>query len=538
MDLFADLVRSNAANMKHFVLDWQRYSRGCHIDSVFSGSIKLRNNFSVDFDTVNGIDWAQDFSKNRNVNYLWLYSLDYVGILLDAHSRGCGDKYLDCAITVVESFCRFYCESPENKRKVMYLNDTGSSFDHATSTRSNVLVKYVCSVIGSGRGLDLEPVIGCLHDAALFMVDDKNYSKSNHGTMTDIALSQIGVLAGVGSGIGRVFFEKANDRLIDSVLRTFDADGFANENTIGYHRFNMHLFKSVILNFEGWGVSSRFADVASPILVKAQRALQLCVWPDGSIPPIGDSAVYEKAAESINESMAFLESGLAIVKNDDLYVSVICGRRGDAHKQVDDTSITIRYKNTDIVVDGGHLGYDRLDPYRKTLESSYGHSGIFPDFVEGAAARVYLEMKSEGEICEFADCGESVSIVAKISYPDAGYSVVRTVTVVFPNVILIKDSVLSTNEAVSTTQRLLFGDALTEIGLKGSSQVSLGNDKLKAVVTFGGANAEVSLHHGMKGKEPRGWCSKKAGKKDPCYEVVRSLSGGAFELETRIEIIE
>lgn len=538
MELFADLVYGNASGLNHFVVDWQRYHKGCNAESLLSGVITLRNKVKVECKSLHDIKWDLEFSVNRNANYLWLYSLDYVGTLVDAYSRDFGEIYLDCAIGIVESFCRFYHESEQNKAKIAYLNETGASYDHATSTRANVLVSYLCAVIRSDRKIDLYPVISCIHDAAIFMYDDRHHSKSNHGTMTDIALSQIGVLAGLSSESGRRFFEKANDRLIDSVLRTFDSDGYANENTVGYHRFNVQLFKSVIDNFSNWGVESRFGDIASPIIDKALRAFQICVWQDGSIPPIGDSAVYENAAESLNVSKAFFESGMAVIKDDDLYVSLICGRRGDAHKQVDDTSITVRYKNTDIIIDGGHLSYDRLDPYRRSLESSLGHSGVFPEFVEGVSPYSYLSVKQDASILKFSRNDASVDVSAQLSFPGRGYTVSRTVSVFFPRLIVIRDEVDSEDCEVQTTQRFLFGSSLNEVEFNQPGVVVLHGERFRVVVTMKGVGSSLTLCRGLEGVRPRGWSSQKSGVKDPCYELARKAIGGKLSFETCIEIID
>jgi hypothetical protein len=538
MELFANLVCGNASGLNNFVIDWQRYHKGCNAESLLSGVITLRNKVKVECKSLHDIEWGLEFSLNRNANYLWLYSLDYVGTLVDAYSRGFGEIYLDCAVSIVESFCRFYHESEGNKTKIAYLNKSGASYDHATSTRANILVRYLCAVIKSDRKVDLSPVISCIHDAAIFMYDDRNHSESNHGVMTDIALSQIGVLAGLSSELGMVFFEKANDRLIDSVLRTFDSDGYANENTVGYHRFNVQLFKSVISKFSDWGVESRFGDIAPPIIDKALRAFQICVWQDGSIPPIGDSAVYENAAESLNISKVFSESGMAVIKDDDLYVSLICGRRGDAHKQVDDTSITVRYKNTDIVIDGGHLSYDRLDPYRLSLESSLGHSGVFPEFIEGIPSNSYLEVKQAASITNISKSDASVDISAQLSFPDHGYAVNRTVSVIFPRLIVIRDEIDSEDCEMQTTQRFLFGKNLNEIEFNQPGVLTLHDKDFRVIVTMKEVSSGLTLCRGLVGERPRGWSSQKSGVKDPCYELTQKAIGGKLLFETCMEIID
>ena len=129
----------------------------------------------------------------------------------------------------------------------------------------------------------------------------------------------------------------------NSARAPLTADGLCNENTIGYHDFNLSFI-------EGWssfanitGLSETLVSVLEETILRATSALEFCVWQDGSIPPLGDSAVYRTKTVSRNKSRCFYESGFAVVKNDDLYLSILCGAPTETHKQVDDLSITLRF---------------------------------------------------------------------------------------------------------------------------------------------------------------------------------------------------
>ncbi|MFP3500692.1 hypothetical protein SB759_41430, partial [Pseudomonas sp. SIMBA_059] len=57
----------------------------------------------------------------------------------------------------------------------------------------------------------------------------------------------------------------------------------------------------------------------------------------------------------------------------------------------------------------------------------------------------------------------SVDISAQLSFPDHGYAVNRTVSVIFPRLIVIRDEIDSEDCEMQTNQRFLFGKNLNEI---------------------------------------------------------------------------
>jgi hypothetical protein len=90
----------------------------------------------------------------------------------------------------------------------------------------------------------------------------------------------------------RKYLDVATERILELGKHSFDRDGLCNENTIGYHCHNLNLYRGLVEFCKHYGLSGDLVDFLEKTVVRATRALEFCVWQDGSIPPIGDSAVY------------------------------------------------------------------------------------------------------------------------------------------------------------------------------------------------------------------------------------------------------
>ena len=544
IDYFAQNLVENVKNLPEVRLDWRKFSKNPEIESVFSGFLVLRTGFRLPLGLDFSIDWRFSFSENVQSNVLWLYSLDYVGTLFSAYESVNQEKYLIAAVGIVQSFLDFVDESDENRLLILTLRRGGSSQDHAVATRTNVFVKILHILGGLDKYHNLAfRVARCLHTHGLFLMDDGNYAQSNHGIMSDLALAQLGAALGIASVQGTQFLNKAIFRLISAIHRTFDRDGFANENTVGYHRFNMVLYGEAVMWFSKWQVDERFASEARPILQRAETALRFAVWPDGSIPPIGDSPVYSKVTRSINKSCLFSESHFGVIKSDDLYVSFVCGWRSKGHKQVDDTSLTIRYLNTDIVIDAGSYSYDRKDPLRQCLESSFGHSGIFLTAMDGLSPSAYFRLEPAAKITDWVEHPLGVRVMGEVKFAKWGVTLHRRVEVLWPNRILVSDQVIIDEgfPPMTARQSWLLGEGMRfgkpwEDGAH--ETVILDNGTVCATLRFSNSSEKSSTetYFGSTHPSARGWCSQTFGKISPTMELSRYQSGMLMEFNVEIEL--
>ena len=460
-------------------------------------------------------DWDQSFPSLVASNILWLYSLEYVGALLSRYEESGEVQHLARAMELVASFFR-YIEAPANWAAVA-TNRGHSSVDHAMAIRANVFVKFiqVLRVAGDAAGPSANLLRQCvrwLYRHALWMYADRHYARNNHGVMVDFALIQCARQFERTPWLQEALLSKADERLCSMLQGAFDQDGLCDENTIGYHVFNLDLYRGIEDYRRQSGLGGRFLEVAPPILRKAEHALGLCLWQDGSVPPIGDSPVYRIDTAPINRSKWFRDSHFLVVKNDDLYLSLICGSRSDCHKHVDDSSITLRYRGENILVDGGSYRYDRNDPLRQCVESARGHSGVFLSCLDGMPTREYLLPRTRGraDILSFEE--DACASVATCAYTlfDGAVRVERTVGVLWPDEVVLSDRVtIDPHRAPErAVQRLLMGPQLSlQERRDGDRQLLFRGRRVHVAVTHLTGSA-CDLYRGEEGPPARGWYSE------------------------------
>jgi hypothetical protein len=101
------------------------------------------------------------------------------------------------------------------------------------------------------------------------------------------------------------YLDVATTRIVELGKGSFDREGLCNENTIGYHNFNLKLYRSLVVFCKHYGLSETLVNFLEQTILRATRALEFCVWQDGFIPPLGDSAVYPTKIVSRNKSRWF-----------------------------------------------------------------------------------------------------------------------------------------------------------------------------------------------------------------------------------------
>lgn len=512
-------------------------------DLALTGEIRLRTGSTVPLGPDFQVDWTTLFASGRTSNLLHFFSLEYVASLLAAHDASGDERYLAAAIGIVRSFLDHLERSPDDRTAILHLRGSGSN-DHATSKRASILLDFADTLLRLQRepGLALRAA-ALLHVHVAYLLDDANYVDNNHGVMADMALAEVGMALGADTPEGRACLDKAGARLCDAVTRIFDADGYAFENTVGYHRFNLNLFRSALERFAEGGIGGRFAEVAPPILQRADEALRYCVWPDGGIPPIGDSQVFRNAAPSIDRPRLFAQSHFAVIKSPQLYLSFICGKRGKSHKHVDDTSVTLRFAGRDVLIDGGAYNYDNDDPFRRCLSSSFGHSGIFPAQLEALQRRDYHRLKPQARIFEWTEHAWGVTTAGEVRFDDWGILVQRRIEVRWPGTVTIDDTVTADDGAAPVTARqawLLGQDAtITGDAREGEARVVVvqaGGVQATFRFTGSGGEAADSAWRGVTQLPYRGWCSQAKGEVAPTTELARYLTGRRLRFRAEIAL--
>lgn len=486
----------------------------CSGDSValplFTGEI-------VEVSLSHGVQWDRKFATQANSSIMWLFSLAWIGRLLSTFQQRNNDEDLRIAVVGLESFLKYSCglDSQSSIGKI-------PSADHSAATRVRVLIKYI-QVIRERPDVDsalLEKVCDCLNYWSDWLAEPKNYKKNNHGLMGSIALLHSAVQFGTAP-YASAYLEVATNRIIELGKSSFDRDGLCNENSIGYHNFNLHCYRGLLEFCKHYALSETLVDFLEELTLRATKALAFCVWQDGSIPPIGDSAVYRVNIRSRNESRCFYDSGFAVVKNEDLYLSIQCGAPSEIHKQVDDSSMTLRFMNLDILVDGGSYLYDRMNPHRRCVESSLGHSGLFLKEFDGLLRSEFLRKFGpvSGKIERFEESNDGVRVKCVYSVSNGRTVFTRHIFVCWPDEVAIVDSVEFSEIGSSReiVQRFLFGPTL-DARLDETNKLILRSDEFSCTL-FQLLDCEGVLYRGEDTSPVRGWCSYKFKEILPTYGV-------------------
>nr|WP_315481650.1 heparinase II/III family protein [uncultured Undibacterium sp.] len=481
------------------------------------------------------MNWEPEFQSHAATNNVFFYSLQWVGEWLAAYELKQEMVYLSRAVDAVTSYLR-YVESGSVADKTANIR----SSDHSSSIRIRVLIKLLHLSRGQQiASLDFQrATLRHLLCLAEWVFNPENYKANNHGLMSSIALLHVAVQFRYFTGLSAKYESCAFERILSLANSAFDKDGYCNENTIGYHRFNTSLYESVQVFGDAHQISDSALVVLTDKIEKAKNALSYAIWQDGTVPPIGDSPVYEKVSRSINSSKLFSESGFLIIKNDDLYLSLICGSRSWIHKQCDDSSITLRYKNKNILIDAGHYTHDEKDPYRLALAGQRGHSGIFLEKHDAVLREEFMKNASpyEARITEFVEDAKGARAVCHYTLQGGAYRVERRVNVFLPDEILICDRVTSQGgDIVAARQRFIFDPAVT-YNEGGKLKDVQDGGVIAVLMHFSSSNSD--MYHADVPPNARGWCSVKFGELQPTSGLDFVQDGNAMEFVTVIKLAD
>ncbi|WP_085626357.1 MULTISPECIES: heparinase II/III family protein [unclassified Pseudomonas] len=485
------------------------------------------------------IDWRRKFKSNNNSNVMWLLSLNFAGCLLSTFEVNRKSIFLSMATQSIESFLQFVT-IPENR---LYVESIPSG-DHSTATRVKVFIKYLQVTHKSKiEHQDIRfQVCRELYRCLEWLSSEENFQENNHGLMCNIALATASQYYSSRSDLRKKYYSISTFRTLKLAAKAFCADGLCNENTIGYHNYNLQLYQVFFNLLDAKELTSPEFSNLRTIINRAEIALRHCVRQDSSVPPIGDSPVYLLNESSINHSKFFPDSGFAVVKNDDFYLSLQCGSRAETHKQMDDSSITLRYKGVDILIDAGSYSYDREAGFGRYVDSATGHTGIYPLAFDHQRRTEIIKTFGRilGSIDSFCESDSGFEVKCHYTTEDGTVSATRTIIVCWPDEIWINDIIkidkISSSRSFSEAkvQRFLFGPDIT------ISQCDPG------VFTFHGGGISGSLFSlssiggrlvfGQTEPDIRGWHSIKFGEilENSCLEFISTDPVATFTVALKL----
>ena len=433
--------------------------------------IYLPNNVLCTFNR-DDLSWTKVFDNQQHSSLMWLHSLGFLLCLIaDDDFKQNGDHAL------INKFLLSYSDFIIGSKGEEFLNCM-FSIDHCIAIRLRVMGILHEKASTDSFGLDIDSINKIIHFDLKLSAGQDFIKYDNHGMM--LCVSLILVNDYFKNQQARVAFI---NKLIQILNVVFDSDGYVKENTIGYHDFYCKFVgnfvdKYLILRM----VTGHALDECDNDLIdlrrKADSVRSKVVWQCGGIPPIGDSSEYHTKFPSISGLHYFPESGFVVFKNDDFYFSLICGSGSEVHKQMDDTSITLRYKGRDIFVDSGLYNFDWEDPNRRYVASQLGHSGFFAkefdQHLRPIMIRRYGSYKAKVDFCCFNF--DMLVISCSVKIPNL-LNIKRIVVLNVEKLTLnIFDSIHSV-ECFSFVQRFVLpGDTLIQAGSDRSLEFKIKND--------------------------------------------------------------
>lgn len=381
-----------------------------YVKQIMNGEIVLPTALSSsNFNIFN-----ETFEKDVHTSRLYQFSLFWLTPLLNEYIISKDSQLKKIINDFIDNFFIFLDNNFNRLDRIR-------ASDHSASMR---LINFINLI--NHFELDLqekELIINYINHLIIFLQNSLDKIRNNHGIMIIMALLHIIPIINKDDKIYLEIINIIQKDLISLYDDIFYESGYAKENSIFYHTYNIKCFREVEDFCKELDIQINFDEIQKKLTL-SENISQRIIYPDNTIPTIGDSnnGLYTKAP-SINESSFFADAGFAIIKNDDIYFSIKSGMGFPSHKHMDECSITLRYKDVDIIHDCGVYNYDSRDPIRQLLVSPEGHSGIFPSSIKKMAPFTYInELYEYGGVNDFIIDQENVKVNAYLKLKNNFYA--------------------------------------------------------------------------------------------------------------------
>lgn len=424
-------------------------------DAILEYADLLMNNYIV-FDPIwepfkiENIKWDED-PYNHASWVLYYQSLNFIPYLVKAYDQTSDEKYIEKASEYILNWIKF------NKTDEEIISDFTWN-DHGTANRVNNIIHFlsVYRNTDSYSESDYADFVYSLYQHGLFMSNNDNYVKSNHGIMQDQSLLQLSLLFSDFPD-SEEWYQIGLNRLEESMLRDVTSEGVHTEHSPTYHIFVQNLFKQAnsILKANDKNIPEVMNTVKA-----MDEYLKYIKTPSGYTPQIGDTVLfknnhfggYTKLPEKVypESGVGFLNN--AFVKKDDepdIYLMFINAYNSSVHKHKDELSFVLSIDNSDYFVDGGYYNYN------KGRERSY--------FVSPTSHNT-LTLNDTAWLFNKEKIGtpniDSFYLSDKYSYIRGSHTlyddstIIRTIIYLKPGIFIIHDIIDTDNEEYTNMQQL------------------------------------------------------------------------------------
>lgn len=473
-------------------------------NSVYEGNIYLHQ--SLPEIKVENVSEIWDLSgEPLNTYKVYLHSFQFASYLNNGFEETKDEKFLIKFEEILNSWTKYEKETTEH-----FL-----WYDFSVANRVIVLTHFLS--ICNNYNFELSnkttaKLLESLISHGEFLYLDQNYVNNNHGIMMDRALLQLSQFF-KSTDYYIKWSQKAIDRLESQIETSFTSDYINVENSPEYHYHTYNLFKELADFIDKNNVETNM-DLNGYLNNVRQRHLEL-LKPDLTYPLLGDTNKQTFDSEKyIPKSVVYKNSGLAVLKTAENYLTLKSGSLNKSHKHFDDLSITFSYKGQDLLIDGGKYNYNNKDPFRKYIISPFAHNQIVINGESYSLKNMSLE---KANISYFV-LNEKFDIVELNNNLYEGTEIKRICLYLKPNIIFLIDTVKSTNIMESISQVYNIDSNLTVNSLSNSKLNGSTNDLNfniyqlfsvdKCVYNFGNEIGVI-----------RGYNSVKFGELKPCHNV-------------------
>lgn len=360
-------------------------------DDILSNNLYLCRGLYLKPTATNIFDTKLE--RNAVMEREYLFAMDYMSYLLSAYDITKKIVYKQKFHEILDQFFE-YCERTSLELSV---------YDDLIPYAQSVMLIKALHLLPDVPHIN--KIIELLYKHALYCRDDKNHwDDNNHGLFTDLGLLHLAVLF-ESLPQSSEWKTHAVKRVNALFAVSFYHDGWNSEQSIAYFAHNLIMYEA-ILNFCKY-YSIQGVEGINHKIAKSHHVFETFAHNDNSYPIIGDGSITHSALHN-DESGIFTDAGIAVVKIENMYCTFKCKTELQFHAHLDDTSITVRYRDINILLDSGQFSYDRYNPINKFVRSISGHSCICPVFLDGLSLGEYLSRRNHAGIEGFemnGDCG-------------------------------------------------------------------------------------------------------------------------------------
>lgn len=477
-------------------------------------------------------DWGRNFTSDEFSSKLWYQSLQWLPALWFQH----GDEH-----AVADGLKNYADWITPIANQQGYAPFNSQDHAHALQLRaaSAILAVATTQKVPAVDYSELQnAALHYFEQVSSFVFDSKYMKPNNHGLMVAKAMVEAGfVLRNIGADNLHDIADKYTSAGLEGisfvVSEVFDSQGLVSENTPYYQGLYVGLMRNVISFLKETNTASPKVQEWENLIELGAETWKKILWNDGSNPPIGDDWGQPSNVNASQGVVFSRENGLFAYSDEHTEFSVICGSKGFVHKQADDTSIRLRFKGIDLIMDSGLLSYDMKDPIAYTMFGQKAHSGLyFRRFDKLRGPELYWANvgRMKADIGHEESGTESHRVFCQATI-DQEWKVRREVSFA-PSELIIEDSFDCPDLLESPVARFVFHESSSIAMEKSRILVRRSGTWLLLTLPEG---ARISAPVFYRDGQPIGWRARRYYDEVPTHVVEVEFPAGQKVMSTRVQ---